>query len=287
MTNIVALSGRPLPLAAAALCPDGAHIQTDVVCPTCTGNIMAEFTRVGTGAEDAVRPAYLLRLRRTDLSAFWTFCREMNLPVSPIVIGQAFSDRHLSLLNRGHLLAHCGIETLGTTIGICLYGVRPDAARSGGAETAPIEAEVPAPTVLSLPGGVLAAETSVTLTAGTDANLMPAASRQSAQAVRAVLSALTEAHCAASASGRGTQRERACPMWRSAGCAGCTAPAPNCVCPHPTPVSPRHAPPGKRAAFRFAPGHRVSVHHAPDQQTEGKYEQREELSGAKQGIDRQ
>ncbi|UKI13044.1 MAG: hypothetical protein L6V84_01645 [Oscillospiraceae bacterium] len=193
MTNIVALSGRPLPLAAAALCPDGAHIQTDVVCPTCTGDIMAEFTRVGTGAEDAVRPAYLLRLRRTDLSAFWTFCREMNLPVSPIVIGQAFSDRHLSLLNRGHLLAHCGIETLGTTVGICLYGVRPDAAQSGGAETAPIEAEVPAPTVLSLPGGVLAAETSVTLTAGTDADLMPAASRQSAQAVRAVLSALTEA----------------------------------------------------------------------------------------------
>ena len=193
MTNIVALSGRPLPLAAAALCPDGAHIQTDVVCPTCTGDIMAEFTRVGTGAEDAVRPAYLLRLRRTDLSAFWTFCREMNLPVSPIVIGQAFSDRHLSLLNRGHLLAHCGIETLGTTIGICLYGVRPDAARPGGAETAPIEAEVPAPTVLSLPGGVLAAETSVTLMAGTDADLMPAASRQSAQAVRAVLSALTEA----------------------------------------------------------------------------------------------
>ena len=193
MTNIVALSGRPLPLAAAALCPDGAHIQTDVVCPTCTGDIMAEFTRVGTGAEDAVRPAYLLRLRRTDLSAFWAFCREMNLLVSPIVIGQAFSDRHLSLLNRGHLLAHCGIETLGTAVGICLYGVRPDAARPGGAETAPIEAEVPVPTVLSLPGGVLAAETSVTLTAGTDADLMPAASRQSAQAVRAVLSALTEA----------------------------------------------------------------------------------------------
>ena len=47
--------------------------------------------------------------------------------------------------------------------------------------------------MLSLPGGVLAAETSVTLTAGTDADLMPAASRQSAQAVRAVLSALTEA----------------------------------------------------------------------------------------------
>ena len=65
--------------------------RTDVVCPTCTGNIMAGFTRVGTGAEDAVRPAYLLRLRRTDLSAFWTFCREMNLPVSPIVIGQAFA----------------------------------------------------------------------------------------------------------------------------------------------------------------------------------------------------
>ncbi len=191
--NAVALSGRPLPLAVAALCGNGAEIRTDTVCPAYSGGIMTAVARAGTGEEDAARPACLLRLRRAGLQDFRTHCRTLNLPVPPVVIGQAVGSGRLTFLQGETVLASCLLSTLRVAVGTWLYSVYPDAGQPDTAGTAPVGADFPPPALLSLPGGVLAAETSAILTAGTDADRTPDAYRQSMQAVRAALDALTAA----------------------------------------------------------------------------------------------
>lgn len=190
ITNAVALSGCPLPLAVLRLCGSGAEIKADVLCPGAGAEVMDSVAHIGLGKEEAEHPALLLRLRRTEIAYFLRFCREINLPSAPVVIGQVLGNKRLTCLLGDTVIANCTLRLMRYEFDRMREGYYDDGALHGiSAGTG--DAAIPEPMVLSVQGGILAAETACPLDDGEDADGMPAAYRQSRRAVDSVLAALT------------------------------------------------------------------------------------------------
>lgn len=192
ITNAAALSGCPLPLAVRKLCANGAEIRTDVLCPGAGADVMKSVAHIGLGEEDAEHPSLLLRLRRTEIAYFLQFCRALGLPSAPVVIGQVLGNKRLTCLLGDTVVANCGYDRIRDMYCRTSEGIYDDndLREESAAEDAELP-EIPEPVVLSVQGGVLAAETACFLTDGEDADGVPAAYRRSMRAVNSVLDALT------------------------------------------------------------------------------------------------